>query len=90
MASRYPNAVEYLEQWGLDPAEILEDGVSGSGYWAIVWDPNKDYPTKMFDLNGDVVREWHEWPEGFDGKHFIRLVNQDWQDWDREENTYGK
>jgi hypothetical protein len=59
---QFDTAMNMLYAAGLDAGKILRDGTSPRGYETS--ENNGD--TLRFDSNGNVVREFHPWPPGFD------------------------
>jgi len=71
----------FLKRYGLDPKRISDDGWNRYGYWYMT-DEWEYEDTRTF-MGGDLilqprrVKEWREWPEGFDYERMVTL----WRRW---------
>jgi hypothetical protein len=60
-----------LMDHGIDPTEVLQDGIGESGYYVIVFD---HFGHRVIDADYRIAREFHEWPVGFPVQQFLALL----------------
>lgn len=63
-----PAALEYLNQFGIDPAKVMTVGHNPKGYFQAVLDSDG---RRSYDSSHRVITEWTTWPRGFD---YFKLV----------------
>lgn len=70
--STYPLASDYLEQFGISPSSVVEDGFDEEGYDMLL-----TVKGNRVVVDNEYARVRLTWPEGFDYEEFISLV---WRD----------
>lgn len=80
LPSRPERMMKFLSAYDLDAKEIAEDGWNSLGYWFLT-DEWEYSDVRTFAQAESVleptyrVREWREWPEGFDYEGMVKAWN---------------